>query len=103
MLNADGSLTFTPSANFNGTAGFDYYVGDGQGGIDTGDVTVTVNPVQDDPDDAGASFGADLRVGAGRFHAHPRLLRSARSSRLSSLPDWLRGSSATKSTRLGTL
>ena len=28
-LNGDGTITFTPAANFNGTGGFDYTVSDG--------------------------------------------------------------------------
>jgi immune inhibitor A len=41
----DGStVTYTPSAGFVGTDTFDYTVGDGKGGADTGTVTVTVNP-----------------------------------------------------------
>ncbi len=48
-------ITFTPAADFSGTASFSYTVGDGTA-IDTGVVTVTVNAVNDPPvaaDDAG--------------------------------------------------
>ena len=48
-LNADGTLTFTPNANFNGPAAFDYTVGDGNGGTDTGHVSGNVTPVNDPP------------------------------------------------------
>ncbi|MEW5847724.1 MAG: Ig-like domain-containing protein [Myxococcota bacterium] len=44
-----GSITFTPNTNFNGTGSFEYTVSDGQGGTDTGLVTVTVNAVNDAP------------------------------------------------------
>ncbi len=50
-----GVATFTPAANFSGTAGFDYTITDG-GLTATAHVTVTVNPVDDLPvavDDAG--------------------------------------------------
>jgi len=43
-----GVITFTPSANFNGTAGFDYTLSDGALS-DTGHVTVTVTAVNDAP------------------------------------------------------
>ena len=43
------TITFTPTANFNGTAGFDYTVSDGALATDTGHVTVTVTPVNDAP------------------------------------------------------
>jgi VCBS repeat-containing protein len=42
------TITFTPNANFNGTASFKYIVSDGSL-TDTGTVTVTVNPVNDAP------------------------------------------------------
>ena len=48
-LLADGSFTYTPAANFNGTDSFDYTVEDGYGGSDTGTVSLTVNAVNDDP------------------------------------------------------
>ena len=46
---AGGQITFTPTANFNGTAGFDYTVSDGAGGTDTATVSITVAPVNDPP------------------------------------------------------
>lgn len=45
---AAGTITFTPTADFNGTAGFDYTVSDGVL-TDTGHVTVTVTAVNDAP------------------------------------------------------
>ena len=47
-LNA-GIVTFTPATNFNGTAGFNYTLSDGQGGTATGNVSVTVTAVNDAP------------------------------------------------------
>ena len=47
VLNADGSVTFTPTTDFNGTASFVYTVEDGNGGSDTATVTITV-PAQND-------------------------------------------------------
>ncbi|MBL8627757.1 MAG: tandem-95 repeat protein [Myxococcales bacterium] len=43
-----GVATFTPAANFSGTAGFDYTITDGSATA-TAHVTVTVNPVDDQP------------------------------------------------------
>ena len=48
-INADGTLAYTPNANFNGADQFTYTVADGQGGSDTATVTVTVTPVNDAP------------------------------------------------------
>ncbi|MEQ6247885.1 cadherin-like domain-containing protein [Sulfitobacter sp. HNIBRBA3233] len=49
VINADGTLTFTPNPDFNGDAVIDYTITDGRGGFDDSIVTVTVNPVQDPP------------------------------------------------------
>jgi len=49
VLNSDGTVTFTPDANFNGTATFDYTISDGDGGTDTATVTVNVGSVNDAP------------------------------------------------------
>jgi len=40
--NGDGTITYTPDQDFNGTDSFDYGVTDGNGGTDTGTVTITV-------------------------------------------------------------
>jgi Big-like domain-containing protein len=45
----NGSVTYTPALNFNGTATFTYSVSDGHGGTTTGQVTVVINPVNDAP------------------------------------------------------
>jgi len=47
--NGDGTLTYTPNADFNGTDSFTYTVSDGNGGIDTATVNITINPVNDAP------------------------------------------------------
>ena len=49
-VNADGTITYTPDSNFNGTDTFTYTIEDGNGGTDTATVTVTVDPVNDGPD-----------------------------------------------------
>lgn len=46
---ADGKAVFTPEANYNGAASFSYVVNDGHGGTATGNVSITVNPVNDAP------------------------------------------------------
>jgi uncharacterized repeat protein (TIGR01451 family) len=40
---SSGSCTYTPASGFSGSDAFDYGLGDGNGGSDTGRVTVTVN------------------------------------------------------------
>ncbi|WP_299149975.1 tandem-95 repeat protein [uncultured Tateyamaria sp.] len=45
----DNKLLFTPAENFNGDATISYTITDGNGGTDTAEVGVTVNPVNDDP------------------------------------------------------
>ena len=48
-LNPDGSFTYTPAANFNGTDTFTYKANDGAADSNTVTVTITVNPVNDAP------------------------------------------------------
>ncbi len=43
-LNADGTITFAANPGFTGDAEFTYTISDGNGGSDTGLVTVTVSP-----------------------------------------------------------
>ncbi|WP_093517313.1 Ig-like domain-containing protein [Stigmatella erecta] len=42
-------VSFTPEPNFNGTTAFTYTASDGNGGVDSALVTVTVTPVNDPP------------------------------------------------------
>src|SRR5207249_2160704 len=46
VLNGDGTVTFTPAPDFNGTAGFDYTVSDGSLS-DIGHVAITATAVND--------------------------------------------------------
>ncbi len=49
VINPDGTITYTPDANFNGTDIITYQISDGQGGFSTATITVTVAPVNDPP------------------------------------------------------
>ncbi len=49
-INSDGSYTFNPAANYNGTVPTaTYTISDGEGGTDTADLVITVTPVNDAP------------------------------------------------------
>jgi large repetitive protein len=48
-INPDGTITFVPTANFNGTTTITYQISDGNGGTSTATVTLTVSPVNDVP------------------------------------------------------
>ena len=48
-LNTDGSFEYTPDANFNGTDTFTYQANDGVLNSDIATVTITVDPVNDNP------------------------------------------------------
>ena len=48
-VNPDGTIDYTPPADFNGTDTITYTVTDPSGATDTGTITVTVNPVNDAP------------------------------------------------------
>ncbi len=49
VINPDGTVTYTPNANFNGTDTISYTISDGNGGTSTATVTVSVGPVNDAP------------------------------------------------------
>ncbi len=50
VLNADGTYTYTPAADYNGTDSFTYHAVDGLGGVsNTATVTITVTSVNDAP------------------------------------------------------
>ncbi|KIN72244.1 cadherin-like domain-containing protein [Sulfitobacter guttiformis] len=49
VINDDGTLEFTPNADFDGPATITYTITDGNGGQATATVDVTVNPVNDGP------------------------------------------------------
>src|SRR6185436_18444099 len=49
VLNADGSFTYTPNANFAGTDGFTYHANDGATDSNVVTVTLTVSAVNDAP------------------------------------------------------
>ena len=61
-LNLDGTLTFVPNANINGSVGFTYTVSDGRGGIATAAVFGSISPVNDLPVAADASFATNEDV-----------------------------------------
>lgn len=58
LLNADGTFTYTPDANFNGVDSFTYSISDGNGGEQQATVNITINPVIDTPVALADSFSA---------------------------------------------
>jgi len=48
-INPDGSYSYTPTADYNGSDSFTYKVDDGHGGTATATITLTVNPQNDAP------------------------------------------------------
>ncbi len=49
MFNADGTYTYLPDTDFDGTDSFTYEINDGNGGTDQGTVTIDVSPINDAP------------------------------------------------------
>jgi len=47
--NGNGTLTYSPDLNYNGTDSFTYTISDGNGGTDTASVNITINTVNDAP------------------------------------------------------
>ena len=50
VINEDGTLTYTPDADFNGDDTITYVIADPDGNSDEGAVLVSVAPINDDPD-----------------------------------------------------
>ena len=63
-INGDGTVRYTPDADFNGVDAFTYDVSDGNGGTATATVNVTIGAVNDDPTavDDGALTDNDVAV-----------------------------------------
>jgi Big-like domain-containing protein len=61
-LNANGSFTYTPAANYNGPDSFTYQASDGTFTSNVATVNLTVNPVNDPPSFSLA--GSDINVSA---------------------------------------
>ena len=49
VLEANGDITFTPAANFNGPVELEYTISDGNGGTDTARIRIQVRPLDDNP------------------------------------------------------
>ncbi|WP_170870382.1 cadherin-like domain-containing protein, partial [Neptunomonas phycophila] len=62
VLNADGTITFTPDADFVGEATYDYTITDGNGGTDTATVTIDFVDMNDGPDAIDDSFNGEEDV-----------------------------------------
>ncbi|MCT8159855.1 tandem-95 repeat protein [Pseudoruegeria sp. SHC-113] len=58
-VESDGSFTYMPASDFNGSDSFTYLVSDGNGGTDTATVSITVNAVNDDPEATDSSVSGD--------------------------------------------
>jgi VCBS repeat-containing protein len=56
-LNANGSFTYTPAANFNGSDSFTYKANDGTATSNPAAVTITVDAINDDPVASDDAYG----------------------------------------------
>ena len=59
VVNPDGTVTYTPNPDFNGTDTITYTISDGQSGTDTATVSITINPVDDVLDALDDAFTTD--------------------------------------------
>ncbi|UUZ69420.1 tandem-95 repeat protein [Polaromonas sp. P2-4] len=64
VVNGDGSVSYVPDANFNGSDSFTYLVNDGQADSNVATVSITVTPVNDAPTlaDGSAATNEDTAV-----------------------------------------
>ena len=60
VLNADGSFTYTPNANFNGLDSFTYQANDGTANSNIATVNITVNAVNDAPVAADDAYATNM-------------------------------------------
>jgi VCBS repeat-containing protein len=58
-LNPNGSFSYTPAANFNGTDAFTYKANDGIQDSNVATVTITIQPVNDAPVAVNDAYGVD--------------------------------------------
>ncbi|MCB1790961.1 MAG: retention module-containing protein, partial [Gammaproteobacteria bacterium] len=59
VMNADGSFTYTPAADYNGPDSFTYTLTDADGDVSTATVNLTVDPTNDVPVAVNDSFAID--------------------------------------------
>ena len=66
VVNANGTITYTPAANFNGVDSFSYTISDGQGGTASATASVNVAPLNDAPvavaDTANTTQGSAITI-----------------------------------------
>lgn len=55
-VSANGGFSYTPLPDYSGSDAFTYTVSDGRGGVDTGQVSITILPVNDAPTAIGDAF-----------------------------------------------
>ena len=62
LINASGVIKFTPDDNFSGNVSFGYEIDDGNGASDTATISITVDPINDDPAAVDNSYDTDEDV-----------------------------------------
>ena len=76
-LDADGSFSYTPDANFHGTDTFTYQASDGSLGSNTATVTITVTPANDAPTTSPVTLTAIAEDSGPRLITQAELLANA--------------------------
>jgi VCBS repeat-containing protein len=61
-LNANGSFTYTPAANYNGSDSFTYHASDGSLNSNVATVTITITPVNDPPVAASDAYSTSMNT-----------------------------------------
>ena len=80
-LNANGSFSYTPDADFAGSDSFTYQVSDGKGGIDLATVTLTGTPVNDPARAFSDSYATPAGTDPHRLRSRPGCWRTTATRR----------------------
>lgn len=76
-LNSNGSFTYTPNANWNGTETFTYKANDGTDNSNVATVTIAITPINDAPNNSAVTLPTILKDSGAHLITQAQLLANA--------------------------